>query len=98
MMFCRLWLERIDIMFLMINDPSPPRRLDDEHRPKKTRHIHFFVLDALAVDEDVVFLPPLSSLVVEDADFAELTEVVSVLPADETTAAEALEDPEPEAA
>jgi hypothetical protein len=67
-------------------------------KPKDPRCIHFFVLDALAVDEDVVFLPPLSSLVVEDANFAELTEVTSVLPADEATATEALEDPNPEAA
>jgi hypothetical protein len=51
------------------------------------------VLDAFAVDEDIF----LSSLFVEEVDFAELTEVTRVLPAEEATATETLEDPAPEA-
>jgi hypothetical protein len=83
---------------LIGNDPSPPRRLYNQEKPKDCKCIYFFVLDAFALDEDVVFLPPLSSLVVKDVDFTELAEVTSVLPAEETPAAETLEDPAPEAA
>lgn len=61
------------------------------------------LLDVFAVDE-VVFLPPLSSLVVDEVVFAELAEVMSVLPGvlpapevGETAGAEeATEEPEPE--
>lgn len=72
-----------------------------EVRYQNLQMLYFFVLDAFAAEEeDVVFLPPLSSL---DVVFAELADVTSVLPGvllapgvEEATYAEATEDPDPE--
>lgn len=79
-------------------------------RTKYSTCFHFFLLLVVfAVDEEVVvFLPPLSSLFVEEVEvvFAELTEVTRVLPGvllapevvGATVAEDAIEDPEPEEA